>query len=60
MQFTSMSTFGKMDLISTNNANNIDVDYWENGFNQHKQYKLLRCRIFESGFYLVIIGLNEL
>ena len=42
---TSMSTLGEMDLISKNNAIYIDVDFWENGFNQHKQCKLQRGRL---------------
>ena len=36
--------FGKMDSISTNNANYI---YVENGFIQHKQCKLHQYRMFE-------------
>jgi hypothetical protein len=31
-----MWTFWKMDLISTNNANYIYVDFLENEFNKHK------------------------
>ena len=41
----SMSPFDKMDLVSTNNASYSDVDFWENGFNQHKQCNLHRCRL---------------